>query len=140
MKTLLIANPLSGRYSEKKINLLISSLNRHNFVVERRDLKKNEPISDVIDSLDQKEYSNIIFAFGDGTINSACNSLLKRDDYDKFNILVFPMGTANVVAMELGCDNVRKSVKAFLSQNIKKIHIGLANNRYFISMPLKNII
>ena len=134
MNTLLITNPLSGNYSNKKINFLISSLNKYNFQVERYDLKEKEPINDVINSVDCNKYSNIIFAFGDGTINSACNALLNRNDYYKFNILIFPLGTANVVAMELNCDTVKKSVRAFVKQNIKKIHIGLANGRYFITM------
>ena len=134
MKTLLITNPLSGNYSNRKINFLISSLNKYNFLVERYNLKEKEPIGDVINAIDASRYNNIIFAFGDGTINSACNAMLNRDDYNKFNILVFPLGTANVVAMELNCDTIKKSVKAFLKQNIKKVHLGLANDRYFISM------
>ena len=134
MKTLLITNPLSGNYNSKKINFLINSLNKKNFVVERYDLKVDEPISNIISTINPDIYNNLIFAFGDGTINSACNALLKRNDYNKFNILIFPAGTANVVSMELNCNTIKKSINAFLKQNIKKVHIGMANNRYFIAM------
>ena len=134
MKALLISNPLSGNYNDKKINLLISSLNKKNIVVERYDLKKEEKIKDIIQKVDSNEYSELILAFGDGTINSACNALLERDDYDKFNILIIPMGTANVIAMELNCNKTKKAVKAFLKGKVKKVHIGIANDRYFVAM------
>lgn len=134
MSVFLITNPLSGSFRERKINFLISSLNEKNIEIERYDLKEGEPISDVIGALNSEEHSDLIFAFGDGTINSACNALLNRADCDKFNVLIFPVGTANVVAMELNCDKVKKSVKAFLNGSVKRVHAGLANDRYFISM------
>lgn len=134
MKALLISNPLSGHYSDRKINILISSLNKKNIIVERHNLKKEERIDEIIQRLDPDEYSELILAFGDGTINSACNALLNRSDYDKFNILIIPMGTANIISIELNCEKIKNSVKAFLNRNIKKVHIGLANKKYFVTM------
>lgn len=134
MKALLISNPLSGNYNDKKINLLISSLNKRNMVIERYNLEKEEKINNIIQKINPDEYSELILAFGDGTINSACNALLERDDYDKFNILIIPMGTANVISMELNCNKTKNAVKAFLKGNVKKVHIGIANDRYFVAM------
>ena len=134
MKALLISNPLSGNYNDKKINLLISSLNKKNIIIERYNLEKEEKINNIIQKINPDEYSELILAFGDGTINSACNALLERDDYDKFNILIIPMGTANVIAMELNCNKTKNAVKAFLKGNVKRVHIGIANDRYFVAM------
>ena len=134
MKALLITNPLSGNYSDKKINLLISSLNKKNIYIERYNLEKEEKINNIIQKINPDEYSELILAFGDGTINSACNALLERDDYDKFNILIVPMGTANVISMELNCNKTKNALKAFLKRNVKKVHMGIANDRYFVAM------
>lgn len=134
MKALLISNPLSGNYNDKKINLLISSLNKKNIIIERYNLQKEEKIDNIIQKINPDEYSELILAFGDGTINSACNALLGRDDYDKFNILIIPIGTANVISMELNCNKTKNAVKAFLKGNVKRVHIGIANDRYFVAM------
>lgn len=133
-KYILIANPLSGSYNDKKLNKIIKTLEDNDMFIVRYNLKKDQKIGEIIKDINSDEINNIILAFGDGTINSACNSLLQRDDYYKFNIYIIPMGTANILSMELNCDSIKKSVNAILKNKIKKLHIGKANNRLFVLM------
>ena len=134
-KYALIVNPLSGGYNNKKINKIIDQLKNSAIEVIRFDLEKNQKIDEIIEQLDSNEIQNIIFAFGDGTINNACNALLKRNDYDKFIISILPMGTANILSMELNCDSIEKSLKAISNNNIKTIPMVMLDGwKYFILM------
>ena len=133
-KCILITNPLSGSYNDKKINKMVKELQKSGLDILRYDLEKDEKISSVISNIDSNDIQHIILAFGDGTINSACNALMNRDDYNKFIISVLPMGTANILAMELNCDTIKKSIKAIKNNNITKIHIAKINDKYFTLM------
>ena len=133
-KYILITNPLSGSYNNKKINKTIKILTSKGLNVIRYDLQKDEKIDDCILRIDSNEIQNIILAFGDGTINSACNALMQRKDYDKFTIAVLPMGTANILAKELGCDSIKKSIKAITNNKTEKVHIAKINDKYFTLM------
>ncbi|MBR2141598.1 MAG: hypothetical protein IJ853_04570 [Rickettsiales bacterium] len=138
-KCLLITNPLSGKYSRKKAEFIVNELGRCGITVLKHELGVDEKVSDVIKNIDAKDINHIILAFGDGTINNACNALLARDDYEKFVISVMPLGTANILAMELNCDSIKRSIRAINNfyNNIgktKKIHFGLVNGQYFVLM------
>ena len=133
-KYILITNPLSGSYNNKKINKVIKILTNNGLDVIRYDLQKDEKIADCILKIDSNKIQNIILAFGDGTINSACNALMQRQDYNKFTIAVLPMGTANILAKELGCDNIKKSIKAIINSKTEKVHIAKINDKYFTLM------
>lgn len=134
-KYILITNPLSGSYNNKKITKIISRLENFGIKITRIDLKKEQRIDEVIETLDSSKVQNLILAFGDGTINSACNALLNRDDCDKFIISILPMGTANILSLELNCDTIQKSLEAICSNNIKSISPLIVNNlKYFVLM------
>lgn len=124
MRALLISNPLSGNYNynSKKIYTLINTLSEYK--IKEYKLEKNENIKNIISKVDYNEYQILLFAFGDGTINSACNALLEREDYEKFKIGIIPVGTANILSIELKVDSIKRATKAILSGKTKKIHIG----------------
>lgn len=141
MKTeaLLIVNPKSGHYSKKKIFSIIEKLKTLDIIIKEYKLGESENIKDIINKVKLEQYPILLFACGDGTINTACNALLNRSDYKKFKIGIIPFGTANVLAAELGVNKINNSIKAIINNETKKICIGELYlngklNKYFTLM------
>ncbi len=139
MEAILIVNPKSGHYNTKKIFQLIYKLKSNNINVKEYKLRETENIKDVINKIKYEEYQILLLACGDGTINTACNALLDRDDYNKFKIGIIPFGTANVLANELKTNKINNSIKAIINGKTKKVCIGELYSKgqfkkYFILM------
>jgi len=79
-------------------------------------------------------YHVIVAAGGDGTINEVVNGIHARDD--GCNLGVVPLGTANVLARELGIDSRSPEaiVNAIMAQTPRMASLGLANGRGFSMM------
>ncbi|MDR2778060.1 MAG: hypothetical protein LBB13_00950 [Rickettsiales bacterium] len=142
MKAALLVNPRAGSYREGKLNRLVAILEKIGVAVLWHRLEKGQSASEIVSELDHRMTPLIILAAGDGTINTALNALLQRNDYSQFNVAIVPIGTANVLSMELGVDSIEKSLKAIVGGKIKKLHMGRIiaipedrdNSRYFMLM------
>lgn len=121
---ILISNQSSGSYNEEKINIFIKELNKNNIKVQYIKLKKRQSIGSIIKCFKKNQKYLIIFACGDGTINSAINEINLRKDKENFYITVLPLGTTNVLAKELNIFSIKDAVKSILNNKIKKIHLG----------------
>lgn len=79
-------------------------------------------------------YHVIVAAGGDGTINEVVNGIHARGD--GCNLGVVPLGTANVLARELGIDSRSPEaiVNAIMAQAPRMASLGLANGRGFSMM------
>ena len=139
-QNLLITNPLSGKYNSHKITSFLKKLEKIGLKISQIKLQKDQKIKEIIDDLDPNEYDTVFLAFGDGTINSAINAIANRNDFYKFKICIVPFGTTNVLASEVGTDNITKVIKAIKKNQIKKLHLGKVINinnkteRYFSLM------
>ncbi len=83
----------------------------------------------------------IIAAGGDGTINEAINGVMRaqRDGITPAPFGLLPLGTANVLAGELGIDEPETAANALLSGSTRKISLGACHGadgavRYFSMM------
>lgn len=128
MRCTIIVNKFSGGYSNKKLSDLVKGLIDIGLEIDEYELEKTQNVKKIIETLNPKETPILLFAFGDGTINSACNALTDRNDYNEFKICIVPMGTANVLGEELNIDTIKKSIKAIKNKKIKKLHLGLVKN------------
>lgn len=73
----------------------------------------------------------LIVAGGDGTINEAINGMAGSG----VELAILPMGTANVLAIELGLPaNLDEACRIALSDQTAAIDLGLAGERYFALM------
>jgi len=84
-----------------------------------------------------KKTDRIVVAGGDGTINEVINGLLSSEDPEtkEIPVSIIPIGTANVLAKELGIpENIDGSVHRLLSGSARKISLGRINGRYFSLM------
>ncbi|MDR2077526.1 MAG: hypothetical protein LBP39_01005, partial [Rickettsiales bacterium] len=124
MKAALIVNPLSGKYKRNIISKFAVKLEKIGVVAIEYELENEQPVGEIISKLDPGVTPMIILAAGDGMINSAINALARRSDYGEFSIAIVPVGTANVLSIELGVDSIRKSLEAIEAGRTKKLHIG----------------
>ncbi|MDR1425978.1 MAG: hypothetical protein LBI70_03235 [Rickettsiales bacterium] len=125
MKTaVLIANPLARKYSEKIFHRWVIYLEKIGFSVESHRLDRNQEVGEIIAKLDHRLVSLVVLMAGDGTINSALNAMVLREDRDLFNFTLVPSGTANILCKELGVDSLRKSMEAVQRGRIKRLHMG----------------
>lgn len=74
----------------------------------------------------------VVAAGGDGTINEAINGVMASGRAVPFGIL--PLGTANVLAGELGIDRIPSAADAIAAGRSRSIHLGECNGRYFAQM------
>lgn len=76
----------------------------------------------------------VVVAGGDGTINEAVNGLLAAPGDDS-TLALIPMGTANVLAAEIGLRNTPEAIaRAIVNGSVTNANVGLANGRCFTAM------
>ncbi|MBF0563187.1 MAG: diacylglycerol kinase family lipid kinase [Alphaproteobacteria bacterium] len=80
-----------------------------------------------------KGFDLIIAAGGDGTINEIVNGLSAAET--KVPLAFLPLGTANVLAAEIGLKATPPAVLAMIAQGRRRtIRLGLAGGRHFVLM------
>lgn len=129
-KTLLIVNPMAGtRWKGHGLNKVINRLKE---VFPGLELARTKGPGDATSYSRQAAsdgYKTIISAGGDGTINETINGMAGSNSA----LGVIPMGTGNALAREIGLSLDPINASAMLAHSIvKRIHLGIANGRYFI--------
>jgi YegS/Rv2252/BmrU family lipid kinase len=100
---LLIRNPTAGRRRRGLVEAVVRHVKEEGWTV---DLVDTEAIGDarrLAERCDAGRYGVIAVAGGDGTINEVVNGLARRCDTAP-PLAIVPLGTANVLAHELGLD------------------------------------
>lgn len=139
--------------AEKKGNKVLLYYNSHSgsgifknnldYIVERCQDKglqlvpiraaKGIVIDDVLSKLNQEEYSRIIAAGGDGTINICVNAMIKHDIH--LPLALFPAGTANDFAYYFEIpSNIEAMLDIALGDATTKADVGVVNGRNFVNV------
>ena len=122
VSVLLIANPVSGKYKQSKIDRILSLLRKKSDNVEvalteyrgHAEIIAKESAADVI-----------IAAGGDGMINETARGVVGTNKY----FYALPLGTINVFCKEYGISaNPLIAAKHLDLSNIKKIPVGYIDN------------
>ena len=133
---LIIYNPTAGRRRRRRLDAALAVLRARGIAVELAETAgpgDSETLArDADDAL-----SMVAVAGGDGTINGAINGLMARGAAGRpvppFGVL--PLGTANVLAAELGVPAGVAAAAAVLADGATaRINLGRANGRYFSIM------
>jgi len=98
---LLIRNPTAGRRRRGLVDAVVRQVREEGWTV---DLVDTEAVGDarrLAETCDAARYAVIAVAGGDGTINEVVNGLAHRSG-DAPALAIVPLGTANVLAHELG--------------------------------------
>lgn len=94
---------------------------------------KGFAINEVLSKIDESEFSRIIAAGGDGTMNLCVNAMIKNDIHLPLGIL--PAGTANDFAyyFELPQD-IDYQLDIALGNKTTKADVGVVNKKHFINV------
>lgn len=131
----LIVNPTSGGYSRRVIAEVMTSLERAGKVPELLLTRCAEDAGLFARRICEEEAAPlIIVGGGDGTINGVLNGLLSG----KATLGVLPIGTANVLAKELGIRSPEEAVRKIVGGEVRNLAVGLlevqGEKRYFSLM------
>ncbi|GFE57568.1 diacylglycerol kinase family protein [Geobacter sp. AOG1] len=131
----LIVNPTSGGYSPRRIEEIVATLRRRGKVPE---LLLTGSAADA--SLFARRICTeaaepfIVVGGGDGTINGVLNGLAPG----KATLAILPLGTANVLAKELGIRSLEDAIRKITGGEARSMAVGLLEaqeeKRYFSLM------
>ena len=106
---LLIRNPIAGRRRRGLVDDVMRRVRAEGWTVDLVDTEASGDARRLAETCDASRYAVIAVAGGDGTINEVVNGLACRPDGGPALALV-PLGTANVLAHELGLRATAKMV------------------------------
>jgi diacylglycerol kinase family enzyme len=131
---IILYNPLSGRFSLKKLNFIQYYLNNLNIKTTTFNLINNDFYDKLNNSSNDflSSYDAVFVAGGDGTLNHVINKLVFTD----IPIAHLPMGTVNLFAIENKTPfNIKKALSDIINKyQPVKINVGKINNRFFLIM------
>jgi diacylglycerol kinase (ATP) len=132
----LIVNPVSGKRALRSLSR-IESLLRDKVVLNTFITRKKGDASVFSSALSGTD--RVIIAGGDGTFNEVINGMLTpgKDLTERRSIplAIIPLGTANVLAGELGIPvDIESAVQIALTGTVKKISLGRINGHFFSLM------
>jgi diacylglycerol kinase family enzyme len=118
----LIVNPVSGGYSERRLARITTALEAGGLSPEFL-LTKNADDAELFSRriCQERDDPFIIAVGGDGTVNGVINGLAAK----KATLAVLPLGTANVLAREMGIKSLADAVARVISGATRPLTAGL---------------
>ncbi len=121
MGSYLLINPLSGSYSPALCNELLSQLNSVSIFPVVLTVTGQDDARAACAGIEAvSENPLVIVAGGDGTVNAVVNALTPG----RATLAVLPLGTANVLALELGISSVTDGVSRIARGNTRPLAVG----------------
>lgn len=130
-RILIIFNPAAGSARRPRFEDIVATLKAascHVDVVETMGPGHAETLARAITP---GSYDVVAACGGDGTVNEVINGLEGKD----IALGIIPLGTANVLAEEIGLVRTTEKIAAALAEGpIRTVHVGRANGRRFTMM------
>jgi len=134
-RILVIFNPAAGHNSRPRFDQVIAILKETGCavaVMETNAPGHAEALASAATNIDV-----IAAAGGDGTINEVVNGLAKNFYARDIAIGLIPLGTANVLADEIGLSRTPERIAQTLRQGVvRPIYVGRVNGRRFVMMAV----
>lgn len=139
LRLTIIFNPVAGRRRPGFLEDVTNRLMARGWAIELKPTTGRgdaENFARAIARQPRTERPDLLaIAGGDGTIGEAVNGLITAVDADALPFGIIPMGTANVLAAEIGLAVTPAAIAATLDgRRVRNIHVGLANGRAFTLM------
>lgn len=130
-RCLVIHNPNAGRRRTALLTRVLQGLWEGGWVVELRETQARGDAMRLAEEAEKEAYDILLVAGGDGTINEAVNGLTGRS----LPLGIIPLGTANVLAAEIGMPRTRRAiVRVLLAARTQRIFLGAMRHRRFVMM------
>lgn len=132
MEVAVILNPIAGQWQIGSAKDKIAyEFKKHDINCIINETKCSGDGVDLAREAVKSGYKIVIAAGGDGTVNEVVNGIADTDA--SFGIL--PLGSVNVLARELNIPlDLKRAVSCIAENNIRKIDLGIAGDRYFTLM------
>ncbi|SEH47118.1 diacylglycerol/lipid kinase family protein [Magnetospirillum fulvum] len=133
-RVLIVHNPTAGRHKRRRLIGVVERLERHGCAVTIQETAKRGDAEDFAARADEALFDAVIAAGGDGTVNEVLNGLALTGG--GLALGVIPLGTANVLACEIGLDprDSEQIAQAIAFGPARRVHLGTANRRRFLLM------
>jgi len=133
-RVLVIYNPAAGQWRKRKLQTTLAALKGLGCAVTLFATQKSGDAQERALTLSAEEFDVVVAAGGDGTINEVANGLANAKGPVP-PLAIIPLGTANVLAQEIGLrGNPRAVARAIAGGSRMTVHLGEANGRYFLMM------
>lgn len=128
-----IFNPTAGGNRRRRLLKTLTHLKEMGCTVTLRETGKVGDAETFAAGATPEQCDVVVVAGGDGTINEAINGLAASGARVPLGII--PLGTANVLAHEIGLSPRPRAVaRALASGPVRRIHLGRAGDRTFMLM------
>ncbi len=133
-RVLVIHNPAAGRNRKRRLDAVLARLRRLGCAVTARETRRRGDAEMFARDAAPGEFDVVVAAGGDGTVNEVVNGLVAGPGGLK--LAVVPLGTANVLACEIGLDpkDVEQIARTIADGPARRVHLGTANGRHFVLM------
>ena len=132
----LIHNPVAGWLKRNKLARLLKMLREKGYRFHLRATERAGHAESLASELSSNDADIIVVAGGDGTICEVANGV--RPDHPPLAFL--PLGTANVLAWEIGIGpNPKRALRAIETGEVRTIYPGLVDGRKFLLMASAGI-
>ncbi len=130
-RVLMVHNPIAGARRVRYLARVLRALDELGVEVEQRDTGMRGDAEAIAADATRAGHDAIVVAGGDGTINEVVNGMTA----DAPPMAIIPMGTANVMALEIGLSRSPRLVARTIAEGRRApIHLGRANGRRFVMM------
>ncbi len=118
----LIINPASGGYSPDRLRKVAAMLEGGGLIPEILPTKSAAEVEEIARRIClEREEPLLVACGGDGTINGVINGL----EPEKATLGVLPLGTANVLAKELGICSLEEAVSRIIRGETRPLTVGI---------------
>ena len=125
-RLLVIHNPVAGWRRRRRLQAVLDQLVRRGCIVAVRETTRRGDAEALARTARAEDYDRIVVAGGDGTINEAINGLADR----RLPLAVVPLGTANVLAAEIGLGVAASNVaRAIAEGSAAAVALGRISSR-----------
>jgi YegS/Rv2252/BmrU family lipid kinase len=133
-RVMVIHNPAAGRNRRKRLKAVMDRLEALGCHVEARETRQRGDAEHFAREADAGHWDVIAAAGGDGTVNEVVNGLVAGPG--GVQLAVIPMGTANVLALEIGLNprDADAVARTIAHGRPCRVHLGEANGRRFVLM------
>jgi diacylglycerol kinase (ATP) len=130
-RLLIIFNPAAGWRRRERLEPVLAHLRDHGCSIVLRETKGPGDAERFAAEVDPGAFDLVVVAGGDGTVNEAINGLARCG----LPLAVIPLGTANVLAAEIGLRIDPASIARCIALGQPRpITLGAANGRRFMLM------
>lgn len=131
----IIHNPIAGQRRRRRYAGFLAALRQQGIAFVDHPTARRGDAERLAAALEPAPGTMVAAAGGDGTINEVINGLLANPAARDLPLAILPLGTANVLAAEIGLRCDAESVADYICNGqAQPITLGRVNGRYFVMM------